>query len=173
MGLPAQTASAMQAEETGQAVKLNVGLSTAKPGEPIDIPLTLTKDDEPQVNRVGGEVSYPKDALSFVDVELGLSGELSYANVQATEKADPDDDKVSLLEVTVSGEKPIWPGIPAYLKFRVSANAAEGTIALELKNAKATTMEGEPVEIAEKRRTGRLFGLEEEIPVIGCFFFTH
>ncbi len=169
-----QTASAMQAEETGKEVKLNVGLSTAKPGEPIDIPLTLSKGDEPQVNRVVGEIGFPKDTLSFVDVELGLSGELSDVNVQAVEKADPNDDKVSLLEVTISGEQPIRPGILAYIKFRVSLNATKGTITLELKNAKATTMEGEPVQMAEGRDGQvELFGLEEEIPVVGCFFFTH
>ncbi len=169
-----QTASAMQAEETEKEVKLNVGLSTAKPGEPIDIPLTLSKGDEPQVNRVVGEIGFPKDTLSFVDVELGLSGELSDVNVQAVEKADPNDDKVSLLEVTISGEQPIRPGILAYIKFRVSLNATKGTITLELKNAKATTMEGEPVQMAEGRDGQvELFGLEEEIPVVGCFFFTH
>ena len=155
-------------------MKLNVGLSTAKPGEPIDIPLTLSKGDEPQVNRVVGEIGFPKDTLSFVDVELGLSGELSDVNVQAVEKEDPDDSKVSLLEVTISGEKPIRPGILAYIKFRVSTNAAKGTIVLELKNAKATTMEGKPVQMAEGRDGQvELFGLEEEIPVVGCFFFTH
>ena len=172
--LSVQTASAMQAEETRQEVKLNVGLSTAKPGEPIDIPLTLSKGDEPQVNRVVGEIGFPKDTFSFVDVELGLSGELSDAKVQASEKEDPDDSKVSLLVVTISGEKPIRPGILAYIKFRVSTNAAKGTIVLELKNSKATTMEGEPVQMAEGRDGQvELFGLDEEIPVVGCFFFTH
>ena len=172
--LPAQTASAMQAEETGQEVKLNVGLSTAKPGEPIDIPLTLSKGDEPQLNEVVGEVSYPKDALSFVDVELGLSGELSDASVQATEKENPDDSEVSLLEVTISGEKPIRPGILAYMKFRVSEGAAKGTLTLELKSSKGTTVEGDPVQMAEGRDGQvELFGADEEIPMVGCFFFTH
>ena len=167
-------ASGMQAEETGQEVKLNVGLSTAKAGEPIDIPLTLSKGDEPQINSVVAEIGFPKDTFSFVDVELGLSGELSEAKVQAAEKEDPDDSKVSLLEVTVSSEKPIRPGILAYIKFRVSTNAAKGTIALELKNSKATTMEGDPVRMAEGRDgLVELFGLEEEIPLVGCFFFTH
>ena len=166
--------SGMQAEETGQEVKLNVGLSTAKPGEPIDVPLTLSKGDEPQISSIAAEIGFPKDTFSFVDVELGLSGELSEAKVQAAEKEDPDDSKISLLEVTVFSEKPIRPGILAYIKFRVSMNAVKGTIALELKNSKATTMDGEPVPMAEgKDGQVELFGLEEEIPLVGCFFFTH
>ena len=169
-----QALSAMQAGETGHEVKLNVGLSTAKPGEPIDIPLTLSKGDEPQINMVMGEVSFPKNAFSFVDVELGLSGELSDASVQATEKEDPDDPEVSLLEVTISGEKPIRAGILAYMKFRVSENAPKGTLALELKSSKGTTVEGDSVQMAEGRDGQvELFGLDEEIPVVGCFFFTH
>jgi len=172
--LSAKTAPAKQAEETEQEVRVNVGVLSAKPGEPIDIPLTLSGGEEPQLNAVVVEISFPKDMLSFVRTELGLSGELSKASVQATEKLDPEDSKVSLLEVTISGENPIRPGLLAYLKFRVSTSAAKGTFTLELRNSNATTVEGEPLQMT-KGTDGQveLFGIDEEIPIVGCFIFSH
>ena len=156
-------------------VKVNVGIAAAKPGDPIDIPLTFSAGENTQAGSIVAHVAYPKDLLEYTDMERGLAVELADGEVKVTSKDDPVDSKLADLEFAATGKTCIKPGILGYLKFKVSTKAQKGVIDLKLKDAKATACQGgSDVQLA-KGDDGQLtiFAIDEEIPVIGCFFFTH
>jgi len=157
-----------------QATTLNVGLSTAKPGDPVDIPLTLSGAETPRLGSITVEISFPKATLRFVRASAGLSGEMAEANVQGTVRDAPDVSGLSLLTVTITAKQPIKLGILAYLQFRVATDAPKGTVQLRDQSLQGGSLEREPQTLA-KGRDGRveIFERNEQIPLIGCFFFTH
>ena len=160
-----------QAAKKEPAVTVNVGISTAKPGDPIDIPVTLSGSGQAPMSSIVAEISFPKNALHFVRAEAGLAGEASEADVHGVLKDGGDD---SLIEVTIAAKRPIKFGILAYLKFRVSTEAKKGSVQLKMRSSKAATPDGQPVQLA-KGKDGEVtvFNLDETIPQMGCFFFTH
>ncbi len=155
-------------------VKVNVGIAAAKPGDPIDIPLTLSGGENASVGSLVVHLSYPKKLLTYTDLERGLAVELADGEVKATVADDKSDASQTAMEFTANGKNPIKPGILGYLKFNVSNDATKGIIVLKLKDTKATSASGANVQLA-KGDDGQLtiFASDEQIPVVGCFFFTH
>ena len=153
---------------------LNIGISTAKPGDPVDIPLTISGAEQEQMGAITLELTFPKDAFRFVRGSAGLSGEMAEVAVEGTPRDAPDVSGLSFLTVTITAKKPIKPGILAYLHFRVSTDAQKGMVPLKARSVQAKTLEGGSQTLA-KGRDGEVevFALDETIPLIGCFFFTH
>lgn len=170
--LPASIPAASLAAQ--QVTTLNVGLSTAKPGDPVDIPLTLSGTETPRLSSITVEISFPKATLRFVRASAGLAGEMAEANVQGSVRDAPDVSGLSLLTVTITAKQPIKLGILAYLQFRVATDAPKGTVQLRDQSLQGGNLDREPQTLA-KGRDGRveIFERNEQIPLIGCFFFTH
>lgn len=152
---------------------LNIGTSTAKPGDPVDIPVTLSGTEQPQLGAITLELTFPKDALHFVRGSAGLSGEMAEASVEGAAQ-DAAESGMSSLKVSINAKKPIKPGILAYVHFRVATEAQKGKIELKAQSVQAKTLEGGSQDLS-KGRDGQIevFGRDETIPLIGCFFFTH
>ena len=173
-GAPAKGAPPAQSALGPDQVRINVGVSTAKPEDIIDIPLTLSVPDVTKATTITETVSFPKDTLSLTKSELGLAGEQSQAEIKSDVKDDPSDPTASLAVVSISAKMPLKPGILAYLKFKVSAKAKKGTVVLKIADSKAEGAGG-PALTAVKGKDGEvtIFNSDEEIPVVGCFFFSH
>lgn len=171
--LVALTAGTLAAQETS-GLRVNVGIAAAKPGEPIDIPLTLSGGEGGQVGSVMVHIGIPKKILSYTDLERGLAVELADGEVNVTSADDPADPSQTVLEFSAKGKSCIKPGILGYLKFDVSTDAKKGVVDLKLLDSKGTTCDGAALQLA-KGDNGQLtiFALDEQIPVVGCFFFTH
>ena len=155
-------------------VRINVGIAAAKPGDPIDIPLTLSGNENVTVGSVLMHVEFPKKLLTYTDSERGLAVELADGEVKVAASDDKNDATQTVLEVSTTAKSPIKPGIMGYLKFNVSTDAPKGVIVLKVLDTKATAAGGGNMELA-KGDDGQLtiFALDETIPVVGCFFFTH
>lgn len=155
-------------------VRINVGIAAAKPGDPIDIPLTLSGGENVQVGSILLHVGIPKKLLTYTDVERGLSVELADGEMKVTTSDDKADSSQILLEVSAAGKNCIKPGILGYLKFNVSTDAPKGVIDLKLNDSSATACPSGDMKLA-KGDNGQLtiFALDETIPVVGCFFFSH
>ncbi len=124
-----------------------------------------------KVSGISEVISFPKKALSLTKAELGLAGEQSQAEIKTEVKDDGSDPESARLEVSVTSKVQMKPGILAYLKFKVSEQATKSTVVLKLLDSKA---EPANLEVA-KGKDGEvtIFNLNEEIPVVGCFFFSH
>ena len=167
-------AAAAAAQESSPGTTFNIGYTAAKPGEPIDIPITLSGSDQPAIGSIRGEISFPKNIVSFTRGELGLAGELSDGQLVVSVKEGAGDEETGVLEFTLDGNSAIRPGILAYLKFRVSTDAQKGEYPLKIQALTATSPTGEPAALA-KGKEGQvvMFGADEEIPAVGCFIFSH
>lgn len=155
-------------------VRINVGVSTAKPEDIIDIPITLSAPDTAKIAKVVENIGIPKKILSLNKTELGLAGEQSQAEVKTDIKDDSSNPDQSNLEVTIAGKGQLKPGILVYLKFTVAATATKGVISLKVLDSKAIADGGGTVETAKgKDGEVNIFNKDEEIPVVGCFFFNH
>lgn len=171
--LGAGTVQAAQEQALSDA-RVNIGIGAAKPGDPIDIPITLSGGEQVRLGSVSIHVTFPKALLTFTDSERGLAVELADSEVTAVVGNDSEDSSQSSLEVSATGKNPIKPGILAYMKFRVSPDTPKGEITLKLKDYKATAADGGPLQLAQgDNGLLTIFALDEEIPVVGCFFFTH
>jgi len=173
-GAPAKGAPPAQPALGPDQIRINVGVSTAKPEDIIDIPLTLSVPDITKATSITETVSFPKDTLSLTKAELGLAGEQSQAEIKSDVKDDSSDPSASLAVVTISSKTPLKPGILAYLKFKVSEKAKKGTVVLKIADSKADSSGG-PALTAVKGKDGEvtIFNSDEEIPIVGCFFFSH
>ena len=120
------------------------------------------------------ELTFPKATLRFVRASAGLAGEMAEANVQGTVRDAPDVSGLSLLTVTLTAKQPIKLGILAYLQFRVATDAPKGMVPLRDRSVQAASLDGQTQPLA-KGRDGQveIFERDEQIPLIGCFFFTH
>jgi hypothetical protein len=149
-------------------------MSTAKPGDPVDIPLTISGAEQPGMGAITLELTFPKDVLHYVRGSAGLSGEMAGATVEGTPRDAPDVPGLSFLTVSIKAKQPIKPGILAYIHFRVANDAPKGMVALRARSVEAKTLNGEAQPLA-KGRDGQVevFARDETIPLIGCFFFTH
>ena len=161
-------------QSRAQQPTLNIGMSTAKPGDPVDIPVTISGAEQPQMGSIKVELTFPKAALHYVRGSAGLSGEMAEATVEATPRDAPDVSGLSFLTVSITAKQPIKPGILAYIHFRVSTDAPKGNAPLKAQSVQAATLGGESQPLA-KGRDGQveIFARDETIPLIGCFFFTH
>jgi len=161
----------VQAQES---TRVNVGFASAKPTDEIDIPLTFSGAEGATAGSIMARVGFPSNVLTFTTAERALAAELADAEIKATAAPDKDNKELGVLEVNITGKSPIKPGIVAYMKFRVSKDAKKGDLKLDLLESTAKAADGKPVEMA-KGDSGSvtLFNMDEEIPVVGCFFFTH
>jgi hypothetical protein len=166
--------AAPAAQESTNDLKINIGIAAAKPGDPIDIPVTLSGGEGAQIGGAVIHVGYPTATFSFNDAERGLAVELADGQAKATVAQDKTDAKSSVIELALTGTSCIKPGILAYLKFQVSNDAKKSEVPLKLLDYKATGCQNAPLQLA-KGDDGliTIFAIDEEIPVIGCFFFTH
>jgi hypothetical protein len=162
------------AAQDDAGVRINVGIAAAKPGDPIDIPLTLSGNENATVGSVLMHVEVPKKLLTYTDSERGLAVELADGEMKVAASDDKNDATQTALEISMTAKSPIKPGILGYMKFIVSTDAQKGTIVLKVMDTKATAAGGGNMELA-KGDDGQLtiFAMDETIPVVGCFFFTH
>jgi hypothetical protein len=165
------SAGLLQAQES---TRINVGFASAKPSDEIDIPLTFSGAEGSSANSLSAHVSFPSNILTFTTAERALAAELADAEVKATASPDKDNKELSVLDVNITGKSCIKPGIVAYMKFKVNKDAQKGELKLDLLDSSAKGCEDKPLELA-KGDSGSvtLFNMDEEIPVVGCFFFTH
>jgi hypothetical protein len=156
-------------------IRINVGIAAAKPGDAIDIPLTFSAGENATAGSIVAHVAYPKATLEYTEMERGLAVELADGEVKVTSADDPADAAQAVLEFAATGKSCIKPGILGYLKFKVSSQAQKSVVDLKLKDSKATGCQGAADVQLAKGDDGQLtiFAIDEEIPVIGCFFFTH
>ncbi len=175
-GMPPPPTKASPSSQSAEdnSVQLNVGVAAARPGEPIDIPVTLSGPEGTQLTSALVHVSFPNKFLNYTGSQKGLAVELADGDVQIATSPDKADSSQTVVEISVSSKSCVKAGILAYFSFQAAANTPKGDIPLKLVDYKATSCQGSPMQLA-RGDDGliTMFASEEEIPVLGCFFFTH
>jgi hypothetical protein len=163
------------AAQDDNAVRVNVGIAAAKPGDPIDIPLTLSGTESASSGPITVHLTFPKKLITYTDSERGLAVELAEGEFKATASDDKDDPTQTVLDISAGAKTCIKPGILGYVKFNVADDAPKGIITLKVKDTNAGKCGGGGDMTLAKGDDGQLtiFAADETIPVVGCFFFTH
>ena len=163
-----------QAGKPDQPAVVNLGFAATLAGDTVDIPIYLSAPETIKVVSIAKTISFPKKLLSLTKTELGLAGEQSQAEIKTSIADDPGNSGLSLLQLVISSKEPMKQGILAVLKFKVSTAARKGNIPLKVVDSKATAAGGAPLQMAKgKDGVIGVFDTIEEMPVTGCFFFTH
>src|SRR5581483_155881 len=72
-------------------IKVNIGIASAKPGDPIDVPVTLSAGENAQIGGLVSHITFPKAILTYTDVEKGLAADLADAETKGSVSDDKDD----------------------------------------------------------------------------------
>jgi hypothetical protein len=170
LAVPAPASTPAQASD----VRINIGVAAAKPGDSIDVPVTLSGKQDVEVRGLTVRIGVPKRVLTYKDKELGLAVELADGVLDVTAADDQGDSSQTVVVFSAKGQSCIRPGILGYFQFVISGSAQKGEVVLKLLDSEATTCADTAMELA-KGDDGRLtlFAVDEEIPVVGCFLFTH
>ena len=161
-----------QAPKTDQRARVNVGAAPTLAGDTVDIPLTFSAPETTKIGSLAATLSFSKKLLALTKAVSAV--EQSRSEIKTSTKDDSGNPELALLEITISSKEPMKPGVLGYLKFKVSPEARKGTLSLKVIASKATTESGRPLPMA-KGQDGAIgvFDTTEEMPVTGCFFFSH
>ena len=150
-------------------VELSLSSETTSPGAPAQIAVILFAR-ETKVGKVAGEVTFPKEILSFDRVMRGSSGDEVNADVSTEVIDDSGNSKLSVLKLAVSATKDMPDGVLLTLRFRVSPDAADGFLKLA-NRLTAMSLGGEEIGNI-KTRDGEVSVSKMQV-LVPCFFFTH
>jgi hypothetical protein len=161
-----------QAANANRAPRVDMGTMPLLAGDTADIPIGLSAPDTAKIKSLDVSISFPKKLVTFTKADQGLAAEQSQAEIK-TKTTDGGSD-LSTLEVAFTAPGQLKSGILAYFKFKVSVDARQGVISLKLLDVKGTAEGGAQVQIA-KGKDGEIgvYNTTEEMPVVGCFFFSH
>lgn len=150
-------------------VELSLGSETTSPGAPAQVPVILFAR-ETKVGKVAGEVTFPKELLSFVGVARGSSGDEVNADISTKVIDDSGNSKLSVLKLAVSATQDMPNGVLLTLRFRVSPDAEDGFLKLA-NRLTAMSIGGEEIGNI-KTRDGEVSVSKMQV-LVPCFFFTH
>ena len=145
------------------------------------VPLYLTPDPpETKVGSISATISFDSEAVTFLKAEEGFLLDGVNAGFEADLQKDADDPNKSILRLEVATEgderKALREGLIFSLIFRVNDDAADGTVVpLVLEQIAAKGIDSPPTDIKPlSSQNGAIeVILEDALPYVGCFFFTH
>ena len=172
--LPAQSAS-----DGGTRVSLGSVSGVAK--TQVMVPLYLTPDPPGmKVGSISATIGFETKAVSFVKVEKGflLDGVNADFEAEIQQDANSPDKSLLHLEVATQGaeRKALREGLIVSLIFRVNDDAPDGTVVdLAIEQVGAKGIDAPPTAIEPLSAEGGTIEviLEDALPYVGCFFFTH
>ncbi len=165
----------------GQGTRVALGSVSGVAKSQVMVPLYLTPDPpDIKVGSISAAIGFETKAVTFLKAEEGflLDGVNAGFEADLQQNADDPNKSILLLEVATEGDerKALREGLILSLIFRVNDDAPEGTVVslafeqLGAKNIEAPPSAIEP--LSSQDGTIEVI-LEDALPYVGCFFFTH
>lgn len=145
-----------------------------------EVDFALTTPPVAKVGSISATITFETKAVTFLKAEEGFLLDGVNADFEADLQQDADDPNKSILRLEVATEgderKALREGLILSLIFRVNDDAADGTVVpLVLEQIAAKGIETPPSTIeplVSQDGTIEVI-LEDALPYVGCFFFTH
>ena len=182
--LSAQETDATQASASGKAGRqepfsLILGTVASDPGTTAAIPLYYNLLPGDALRSVHLEIEFVSNSVKFDKAEKGPAAELQeYDLAVEVKELPPDDKKISrtrlAIDVSVADsdtKKTLPEGLWAFLNFRVPPEAQPFSISLKPVSVSAQDTSKKPVKVAAEE--GKIIVSIPDVPLVGCFFFTH
>jgi len=155
--------------ETNPVVTLRSAEAPA--GESAFLSLNLSAVPNTEIAGLELEVEFPKNALSFIEVQPGSPDRARTQNIRVSTLGE-ENEEVSGLRVTITGQPVLSTGIVAYLVFQLPSYAQLGTnVVVKGRRIILTTSDGR--EIEKLIPTMAEIKVSESPLVFGCFFYMH
>ena len=164
-----------------QGTRIALGSVSGVAKSQVMVPLYLTPDPPGiKVGSISATIGFETKAVTFLKAEEGFLLDGVNADIQADLQQDAGNPGKSILRLEVATEgverKALREGLILSLIFRVNDGAADGTVvSLTFEQIGAKGIEASPTEIEPlSGQNGTIeVILEDALPYVGCFFFTH
>ena len=150
------------------SIRLELGTSSARPGDVVSLPLDFSAVGDPQVATISSEISFPSKLISFVEANLGSAVESAEPKINA--RLHTSDEERSVLHIEVLAPNTLPQGEVLKLSFRISEEAPlNDEIVLENQRQEVLSVKGERLEVGGAN--GIILVATE--PLFTCFFYMH
>ena len=165
----------------GQGTRIALGAVSGVAKSQVMVPLYLTPDPSGiKVGSISATIAFETKAVTFLKAEEGFLLDGVNADFEADLQKDADDPNKSILRLEVATEgderKALREGLILSLIFRVNDDAADGTVVplvFEQIAAKGIATPPSAIEPLSSQNGTIEVILEDALPYVGCFFFTH
>lgn len=177
--LAAPFALAQQDSAGNEPPTFILGTVSGDPGRIIGVPLYLKADDNQPIRNARLELEFVSNSVKFSKADKGpAASEQDFElNVSATEAA-PDDKDIRRTRISIDiavndsdTTKSLPNGILTFLNIDVPNDAKSYSIDLNPISYSAQNAAGDSVQL--KAEAGKLIVVLLDVPLAGCFFFTH
>ena len=165
-------------QAAGGQVRISMKSLTVPTNEPFNMPVYFAIPSGVELASLTFQVTYPKEALLFSDLEKGFLLQSGFKTETRTDP-HPSEEALDVLKVSVSSEggpsAPLPSGLVLYLSFRVAEKVDQGSVFLHNETVEAETTAGRSLpesRLAAKDQAITILG-EDMVPTILCFFYIH
>ena len=149
-------------------IRLDLGTSSAGPGDVVSLPLDFSAVGDPQVATISSEISFPSKLISFVEASMGSAAESAELKINA--RLHTANEEQSVLHIEILAPSTLPQGEVLKLSFRISEEAPlNDEIVLENQRQEVLSVKGERLEV--RGADGIILVAVE--PLFTCFFYMH
>lgn len=156
-----------------KAATVTLGSDTAMAGGTVVIPIAVHVREGMQIKALSLAIPVPEKLLRLRAARTSLGTEMAGGEIKSAQSPAPVKAGISILQVTVTAQKPLPAGTVASLEFRVAEQLSDTSkMPLEGSKVAVTTVEGETLTDVELRN-GEVAISKTPPSFVNCFFFTH
>ena len=164
--------------QSGPGTNVKLERSGGPPDGRATVRVTLALAPGAKVGELNLTISFPKDELSYVDLETGGVTDAAEADVKAEVKASDSDRTASQLSLKISTltgkatRKPLLDGAIAYLIFKIAKDVKLNTNIRFDVSGTAVSPDDPPKPVQPLTVQAAQLLISRE-PITGCFFYMH
>jgi hypothetical protein len=170
--------SSALAQKTNTPPSFLLGTVPADPGVNVSVPLYFTPGAGQPIHSAHLEVEFVSNSVKFDKAEKGTASAVENFNLKVDSKNLPPDQNIQHTHLDIDmavadadAKKSLPEGLLAFLNFQVPTNAKSFSIELKPVAFSALDAAKKPVKLAAE--SGKIIVSLPDVPMVGCFFFTH
>ncbi len=156
-----------------------LGTVAGERGSTASIPVYYEPGKNTRLLSLHVEVDFVSNSVKFTKADKGLAAQNQDYDISAEAKELPPDDKKIIhtrlhLDFTASGSDPkksLPEGLLTFLNFNIPMEAKPFSISLKPITITAEDTSKKPVKVAGE--AGKIIVSDPDVPLVGCFFFSH
>ena len=168
--------SAGVAQNQGQ-VQLLLGSVSAAAAEIAAVPVDLSTGTDRQIGQLSFEIQFPKELLSFEEIELAAGLDSTTVELTATPIEQEQDSDLGVVRLNLTGKSVLPSGSVANLVFTINPEVYEDqTVTIKTTVVSAKTAEGGDISEIAISEIGTVDGeiwISGAPLIFGCLFYMH
>ena len=162
-----------------QAGTLILGTVAGDPGSSIAVPIYFKPSGDPSLRSLRVELEFVSNSVKFAKAEKAPASEERDLDLAVQVEELPRNEKnvqrtrliVDVSVVDANAKRPLPAGVWGFLNFRISPEATPYNISMNPLSVSALDTSQKPVLVTVEK--GNILVYAAELPMAGCFIFTH